>query len=93
MANEIEIYEAKYLSGRGQALPVPLLAKQVISTGGSASDPFNRGTCYVRIKAISEARVQIGADPDGLSDTIHLATGEYQDFEVIAGHKVIAVAA
>ena len=97
MANEVEIYEAKDLSGSGMALPVPLMAKQVLSIGGPVSAAFNRSTKYIRVAAIADARIEFsppaGTDPTGAGMTILIKAGTSQDFEVVAGRKVIAVAA
>lgn len=93
MANEVEVHELAALHGNNPTPRFPALAKQTLTIAGAVSSAFNRSTVFVRVTTTTTCRLHFGAAPDGLSNTVLCYAGAYNDFEVIAGHKVIAVAA
>lgn len=98
MANEVEVFELDAIRSPGTPLaPMPPIAKQTLSIGGAVSAAFNRSTRMVRITTTTQCRVEFstktGTDPAGTGMTMLVYTGQYNDFEVIAGRKVIAVSA
>ena len=97
MANEVEVHELKAITTGVPVRNVPGIAKQTLSIGGAASAAFNRSTKFVAITTTTACRVEFsnaaGTAPTGSGDTWLLATGQIYDFEVVAGRKVIAVAA
>jgi hypothetical protein len=93
MANEVEVHELTGLRGQRPVAPFPAVAKQTLSIGGAASSAFNRGTVMVRITTTTTCRVEFGSAPAGSGNTVLIYSGLHNDFDVIAGQKVIAVAA
>ena len=93
MANEVEVHELIAPRGNRPVAPMPALAKQTLNIAGAVSAAFNRSTTMVRITTTTTCRVEFGTAPAGSGATILVYAGQYNDFDVIAGHKVIAVAA
>lgn len=93
MADEVEIHELSGLRGSRSVAPMPPIAKQTISIGDVVSAAFNPGTVMVRVTTTTTCRLEFGPAPDGTGDTILCYSGQHNDFDVIAGQAVIAVAA
>ncbi len=97
MANEVEVFEQSLPSSGFPLRKMPPIAKQVLDIT-ELSAAFNRSTGMVTIITNTACRVQFslaaGTDPDGSNGpTFPLAANVPYDFEVVAGRKVIAVAA
>lgn len=92
MANEVEIHELADLIGDRPVARMPAIEKQTINIG-ALSAAFNRSTVMVRITTTTTCRLEFGTAPNGSGDTILCYSGMFNDYEVIAGHKVYAAAA
>ena len=97
MANEVEVFELGGAPGGHPVRSMPPIAKQTLSIGGAVSAAFNRGASIVTIVTTTACRVEFsvraGTDPAGSGMTFPLAANVPYDFHVVAGRKVIAVAA
>lgn len=97
MANEVEVFEQAAMRGVAPIRIMPPLAKQTLSIGGAVSAAFNRSTVIITVVTTTACRVEFsvaaGTDPAGSGMTFPIAANTPYDFAVIAGRKVIAVAA
>lgn len=93
MANEVEVFELTDTRGSRNIRPVPFLTKQTLSVGGAVSAGFNRSAAAVTVITSLACRLEFGTAPTGSGATFPIAANVPYDFDVIAGTKVIAVAA
>lgn len=93
MANEVRVYEMTEIRAHGQARPVPLIAKQILSVGGASSNAFNRSTNLITVTTTLACWVDITASPLQAGKTIYLAADREYDFSVQPGHSIRAFAA
>ena len=93
MANEVEVHELSDLRAHRGVPAFPARVKQTLSIAGAASSAFGRGTVMVHITTTTTCRLEFGTAPDGNGDTVLCYAGFPNHFEVMPGHKVIAVAA
>lgn len=89
----VTILELQSLRDWAQAIPVPERAKQSLTIGGAASAAFGRGTVVVEIDSPTHCRVEFGVNPAGTGNTFYIPALTPRQFNVMPGHKVIAVAA
>lgn len=95
MANEVTVIEMIGLRNNTHVRPMPPLAKQTLSIGGTVSAAFNASTNLVFITSTTDCNLEFStpsAAPTGTGMTFPIAAGVDYDFSVRGGTKVIVVA-
>lgn len=91
MADEVRVIEGRPLRSPGQAFPVPPIAEHLLSIDGAASAAFNPSVKFVRVITSVACNLDFGSAPTGAGVLIPIEADVDYDFDVVAGHKVIAV--